>query len=81
MTNDKITDTRETLIKDTDHLKKDAGKMVEDVKRHAYAHVDAVKDQVKDTFDFARDFVRERPFQFAAAALFIGFFIGTFRRK
>lgn len=69
------------LIKDTDHLKKDAGKVVEDVKKHAYAHVDVVKDRVKDTFDLARDFVKERPFHLAAAALFIGFLIGTLRRK
>jgi len=81
MTNNKITDTRETLIKDTDHLKKDAGKIIEDVKKHASAHVEVVKDQVKDTFDLARDFVKERPLHFAAAALFIGFLIGTFRRK
>ena len=33
MTNNKITDTREMLIKDTDHLKKDAGKIIEDVKK------------------------------------------------
>lgn len=81
MTNDPITSTRETLIKDADHLKKDAGKIVEDVKKHASAHVDVVKDRVKDTFDLARDFMKERPLHFAAAALFIGFLIGTFRRK
>jgi ElaB/YqjD/DUF883 family membrane-anchored ribosome-binding protein len=81
MINHPIADTRETLIKDTDLLKKDAGKIVEDVKRHAYAHVDVVKTQMKDTFDLARDFVKERPFQFAVAALFIGFLIGTFHRK
>ncbi len=81
MTNNKITDTRETLIKDIDHLKKDTGRVVEDVKKHASAHVDVVKDRVKDTFDLARDIVKERPLHFAAAALLVGFLIGTFRRK
>ena len=81
MTNDKITSTRETLIKDTDTLKQDAGQIVADVKKHAYAHVDAVKDRVNDTFDLARDYVKERPFQVVAVALFVGFLFGTFRRK
>jgi len=81
MTNDKITNTRETLIKDTDTLKQDAGQVVEDIKKHAYAHVDVVKDSVNNTFDLAHDYVKERPFHLAAAALFIGFLIGRFRRK
>lgn len=81
MTNDHITNTRETLIKDTATLKRDAGQIVDDVKNHAYAHVDLVKDSVTNTFDQAHDFVKERPFRFAAAAFFIGFLIGKFRRK
>ena len=81
MTNDNITSTRETLIKDTNNLKQDAGQIVEDVKKHAVAHVDAIKDKANDTFDLARDFAKEHPLKLAAAALFIGFVIGTFRRK
>lgn len=81
MTNDKITSTRETLINDTDTLKRDAAQIVDDVKNHAYAHVDVVKDKVNNTFDQAHDYVKERPFHVAAIALFIGFLIGTFRRK
>jgi ElaB/YqjD/DUF883 family membrane-anchored ribosome-binding protein len=81
MTNNTITSTRETLIKDADNLKKDAGHIVEDVKKHAASHVDAVKDKVNDTFDLARGFAKEHPLKLAAAALFIGFVIGTFRRK
>jgi len=81
MTNDNISSTRETLLKDTDTLKRDAGQIVEDVKNHAYAHVDVVKDSVNDSFDRARDYVKERPFHVIAAALFIGFLVGTFRRK
>jgi ElaB/YqjD/DUF883 family membrane-anchored ribosome-binding protein len=81
MTNDKLTSTRETLIKDTEHLKQDAGQIVEDVKKHASAHVDAVKDRVNDTFDIARDCVKEHPLKVVSVALLIGFLIGTFRRK
>jgi ElaB/YqjD/DUF883 family membrane-anchored ribosome-binding protein len=81
MTNDKIATTRETLINDTDTLKRDAAQIVDDVKKHAYAHVDVVKDSVNDTFELARNYVKERPFHIAAIALFIGFVIGRFRRK
>ena len=81
MTNDKITATRETLINDTDTLKRDAAQIVDDVKNHAYAHVDAAKNTVNTAFDQARDYVKERPLHVAAAAFFIGFLIGTFRRK
>ena len=81
MTNDKITATRETLINDTGNLKRDAAQIVDDVKNHAYAHVDAAKDTVNNAFDQARDYVKERPLHVAAAAFFIGFLIGTFRRK
>jgi len=81
MTNNTITSTRETLIKDADHLKQDAGQIVEDIKKHASAHVDSVKDKVNDTFDLARDCVKEHPLKLIAGALLIGFLIGTFRRK
>jgi ElaB/YqjD/DUF883 family membrane-anchored ribosome-binding protein len=81
MIKDAITSTRDALIKDTDHLKQDAGQIVEDVKKHASAHVDAVKDKVNDTFDLARNCVKEHPLKLAAGALVIGFLIGTFRRK
>ncbi len=81
MTNDKIASTRETLIKDTDILKQDAGQIVEDVKKHAYAHVDVVKDKVQNSFDLAHDYLKERPFHVAAVALLAGFLIGTYRRR
>ena len=81
MTNNTITSTRETLIKDADHLKQDAGQIVEDVKKHASAHVDAVKDKVNDTFDLARNCVNEHPLKLLAGALLLGFLVGTFRRR
>ena len=81
MIKDTLTSTRDAIIKDTDHLKQDAGKIVEDVKKHATAHVDLVKDKVGDTFDLARNCAKEHPLKLAAVALFVGFLIGTFRRK
>jgi len=81
MTNNTITSTREALIKDADHLKEDAGQIVEDVKKRASAHVDAVKDKVNDTFDLARNCVNEHPLKIVAGAFLAGFLIGTFRRK
>jgi len=81
MTKDTLTSTRNALIEDADHLKRDAGQIVEDVKKHATAHVDAVKDKVNDTFDLARKCVNEHPLKLVAGALLLGFLIGTFRRK
>ena len=80
MTNN-ITSTRDTLLKDTDTLKRDAGQVVDDVKKHATAHVDAVKDNVNEVFDSAYDYLREHPFQLASAALLVGFMVGSFRRR
>jgi hypothetical protein len=81
MTQDTITSTRDALIKDADHLKQDAGQIVEDIKKHASAHVDAVKDKVTDTFDLVRNCAKEHVFKLAAAAFVVGFLMGTFRRK
>jgi ElaB/YqjD/DUF883 family membrane-anchored ribosome-binding protein len=81
MTNNTITSTRETLIKDADHLKQEAGQIIEDVKMHASTHIDAVKNKVSDTFDLARSFVKEHPLKLMAGSLLIGFLVGTFRRK
>ncbi len=81
MINEKINNTRETLMTDVDALKRDAGQIVADVKNHAQAHVDVVKDEVRDTFDRALDYVKERPFHVAAVSLFVGFLVGAFRRK
>jgi ElaB/YqjD/DUF883 family membrane-anchored ribosome-binding protein len=80
MTKDTITSTRDALVKDTDHLKQDAVQIVEDVKKHASAHVSAVKDKACDTFDLARNCVKEHPLKLAAAAFVLGFLIGTYRR-
>jgi ElaB/YqjD/DUF883 family membrane-anchored ribosome-binding protein len=82
MTKDTLTSTRDALIKDTDHLKRDAGQIVEDVKKHASAHVDAVKDKANEYASTWRATLqKEHPLKLVAAALFIGFLIGTFRRK
>ena len=81
MTKDTVTSTRNAIIKDSDHLKRDAGQIIEDVKKHGAAHVDAVKDKVNDTFDLARNCVKEHPLKLIAGALLVGFLIGTFRRK
>jgi len=81
MTKDTLTSTRDAIIKDADHLKQDAGQIVEDVKKHASAHVDAVKDKVNNAFDLARNCVKEHPLKLVAGALLLGFLVGTFRRK
>ena len=81
MTKDTVISTRNAIIKDADHLKRDAGQIIEDVKKHASAHVNALTGTANDTFDLVRDFAKEHPLKLAAAALFVGFIIGSFRRK
>jgi ElaB/YqjD/DUF883 family membrane-anchored ribosome-binding protein len=55
--------------------------MVEDLKKHASAHVDAAKDKLNDTFDLARNCIKEHPLKLIAGALLVGYFIGIFRRR
>ena len=81
MTKDTLASTRDTLINDTDHLKRDFGQIVKDVKKHAATLVDSVKCKGNDTFDLVRNCAKEHPLKLAAAALFTGFVIGTFRRR
>ena len=81
MTKDTIASTRDALLKDTDHLKRDAGQIVEDVRKHASAHVAAVKDKANDAFALARNCAKDHPLKLVVAAFFLGFIIGTFRRK
>jgi hypothetical protein len=56
MNKDTLTSTRNALIKDTSDFKRDAGQIVEDVKKHASSHVEAVKTKASDLFDLARGF-------------------------
>lgn len=81
MNTDKITDTREALVKDTTTLKRDVEKIATDVKNHATAHVDFVKDKATDSFQRVSDYARENPLHLVAAAFALGLFIGFTRRK
>jgi ElaB/YqjD/DUF883 family membrane-anchored ribosome-binding protein len=76
-----ISSTRDTLIDDTDALKRDAGRIVEDVKQHASAHVEAVKASVNDTLCATGNYIKERPFQVAGVAFLLGFLFGLSRRR
>ena len=81
MNTDKITDTREALVKDTTALKRDVEKIATDVKNHATAHVDFVKDRATDSFQRVSDYARENPLHLVAAAFALGLFLGFTRRK
>jgi len=76
-----ITTTRETLINDTDTLKRDAGQIVEDVKNHAYAHVDAAKDTVNNAFNQTRDYVKSVLCMSPLSRFSSVFLLVLFRRK
>ena len=81
MENDKITNTRETLVKDADDLKRNVGKVAQDVKEHATAHVDFVKDHANDTYQQLSNYARENPIQVVAGAFVLGFVIASWRRR
>jgi ElaB/YqjD/DUF883 family membrane-anchored ribosome-binding protein len=76
-----ISETRETLASDTEKLRKHVGKVAADVKDHATAHVDFVKDKTSDTIQNIADYARENPLHLAAAAFALGLVVGYTRRK
>lgn len=76
-----IHSSRKTLIKDVHNLKQDAGQIVDDVKKHVTAHIETVKDKVNDTLRLTRHYAKEHPLKLIGVSLFIGFLVGTFRRK
>jgi len=57
---DKIIRTRGALTKDADHLIRDIGQVVEDVKKLAFTHGDTAKDKLENTFNTARKFIKEQ---------------------
>lgn len=81
MNNDTITTTRETLGDDAETLKKDVDQMAQDIKKHATAHVDFVKDKASNSLQRAGDYARENPLYVVGGAFALGFFMGLIRRK
>jgi ElaB/YqjD/DUF883 family membrane-anchored ribosome-binding protein len=81
MQNPTTTATREALIKDVDHLKRDAVKITQDVKDHAVAHVDETKKKINDTLQQFRVQVAAYPLAVLGVGLFIGFLLGTRRSR
>jgi ElaB/YqjD/DUF883 family membrane-anchored ribosome-binding protein len=76
-----ISETREALVSDASKLKENVGQIAQDVKDHATAHVDFVRDKANDTFQKLSDYAREKPLHLAGAAFVLGLFIGYTRRK
>jgi len=81
MTKDSLPGARDARTKDTDQPKRGAGRIGADVKRHAVARVDEVNNRGNDLFDFARNCANEHPLKLTAAALVMGFLIGTVGRQ
>ena len=71
-----ITETRETLVKDIDQLKKNAAQVVQDVREHANAHVDETKKRVADTIQGVQDSVMSHPLALIGVGLLLGFLFG-----
>jgi ElaB/YqjD/DUF883 family membrane-anchored ribosome-binding protein len=72
--------TRETLTKDVNNLKRDARQIADDVKKHAVAHVDETKQRINDTIDFVRNYATTHPFALLGFGVVFGFILGRRRR-
>ena len=71
------TKTQEALLRDVDKLKQNAGKVVQDVREHASAHIDETKQRVADTFQTARDTLTAHPFYLLGIGFAAGLFLGS----
>ena len=69
------TQTRETLLKDVDKLKKDAVQVAQDVRTHANKRVDETKKQVSDTIQTFQDNLTNRPFTLLGIGFAVGFLV------
>ena len=69
--------TRDVLVKDVDKLKKDAVQVVQDVRKHATAHVDETKQRVSDTIQSVQDNLTAHPLTLLGIGFFFGFLFGV----
>ena len=84
----RILETRQTLVKDgqafvkdVDKLKRDVVQIAEDVRDHAGAHALQTRQRVTDTVGFVRDTFSATPWAFVGAGVALGLFLGYALRR
>jgi ElaB/YqjD/DUF883 family membrane-anchored ribosome-binding protein len=81
MQNHTTAKTRDALLHDVDKLKRDAVQVVNDVRKHATAHVDETKERVTDTIDAFRENLTAHPLALLGAGFVLGVLVGFRLRR
>ena len=68
--------TAEALNQDVDRLKRDAARVVQDVREHANAHVEETRQRVNDTFDSVREKLAANPLYLLGFGFALGLLLG-----
>jgi ElaB/YqjD/DUF883 family membrane-anchored ribosome-binding protein len=81
MENHTTSKTREALLKDVDKLKQNAVQVVQDVRNHANAHVDATKQRVTDVVTATRENFLAHPMSLVGVGFAFGLLLGLKLRR
>ena len=81
MQNHTVSQTRETLVKDIGKLKDNANQVALDVKTHAHAHVDEVKQRFTDTYVTTKEYFTSHPLSLLGAGFVVGLLFGLRLRR
>jgi ElaB/YqjD/DUF883 family membrane-anchored ribosome-binding protein len=68
--------TAEALNQDVDRLKRDAARVVQDVREHANAHVEETRQRVTATFDSVREKLAANPLYLLGFGFALGLLLG-----
>jgi ElaB/YqjD/DUF883 family membrane-anchored ribosome-binding protein len=68
--------TREALLQDVDKLKRDATRVVRDMREHAQAHVDQTRQRVTDTVGAVRERLSANPLYLIGFGFALGLLLG-----
>ena len=74
-----VASTREALARDVNDLRRDANQIVQDVRDHTNAQVEAAKQRVDDALSSARSYASAHVLTVLAAGIVIGFLFGARR--
>jgi ElaB/YqjD/DUF883 family membrane-anchored ribosome-binding protein len=76
MRNQPTTKTGEALVQDVNRLKRDAARVVQDVREHANAHVEETRRRMTDTIGEVRDKLAANPLYLIGFGFALGLLLG-----
>jgi ElaB/YqjD/DUF883 family membrane-anchored ribosome-binding protein len=74
--NSPSTETRNALVKDVDKLKEDVTQVAKDVRNHATARLDEVRQSVNDNVEAFQQTLTSHPLTLLGIGFAFGFFFG-----